>query len=82
MRVLPKIQFGVHPMGLDDMGADSPDIAVQHHFVGTWKKKGGWGVARQLSPARLLKRLLERLFDIPQECVPSIPALRRSAMSS
>ena len=67
VRVLPKVQFGVHPMGLDDMGPDSPDIAVQHHFVGTWKKKGGWGIARQLSPARLLKRLLAYLFDVEEE---------------
>ena len=67
VRVLPKVVFGVHPMGLDDMGPDSPDIAVQHHFVGTWKKKGGWGIVRHLSPARLVKRLLAYLFEIEEE---------------
>lgn len=67
VRVLPKVVFGVHPMGLDDMGPGSPGIAVQHHFVGTWKKKGGWGIARQLSPARLVKRLLAYLFEVEEE---------------
>ena len=67
VRIMPKVHFGVHPMGLDGMGPDSPDIVVQHHFVGTWKKKGGWGVARELSPARILKRLVSRLFDLQTE---------------
>ena len=67
VRIMPKVHFGVHPMGLDEMGPDSPDIVVQHHFVGAWKKKGGWGVARELSPARLLHRLLFRLFSLQTE---------------
>lgn len=73
MRILPKVQFGAHPLGLDEMGPDSPDVAVLHHFVGTWKKKGGWGLARELSPTRLMNRLLGYLFDLPDECAPNFP---------
>lgn len=76
VRILPKVQFGAHPLGLDEMGPDSPDVAVLHHFVGTWKKKGGWGLARELSPSRLMNRLLGYLFDLTDECAPtSLPIL-------
>ncbi len=42
VRVLPKVYFGVHPLGLDGVGPDDPDIVVLHHFLGSWKVRGGW----------------------------------------
>ena len=37
VRVLPKVAFGVHPLGLDGVGPDDPDIVVLHQFLGSWK---------------------------------------------
>lgn len=42
VRVLPKVYFGVHPLGLDGVSPDDPDIVVLHHFLGSWKVRGGW----------------------------------------
>jgi hypothetical protein len=58
VRVLPKVFLGVHPLGLDGVSPDDPDIAVLHHFLGSWKKRA-WGGA--LSWSGLL-RSLSRLF--------------------
>ncbi len=42
MRILPRIAFGVHPAGIDGLTPDSPGVLVFHHFLGSWKKRGGW----------------------------------------
>ncbi len=42
VRMLPKVYFGVHPLGLDGVSPDDPDIVVLHHFLGSWKVRGGW----------------------------------------
>ncbi|GMH40318.1 hypothetical protein BSKO_08222 [Bryopsis sp. KO-2023] len=42
IRILPRIAFGVHPSGDDGLFVNSPGIVVQHHFLGSWKKAGGW----------------------------------------
>ena len=40
--MLPKIYWGVHPAGLDGMLASERRVGVLHHFLGSWKAKGGW----------------------------------------
>ena len=42
VRILPKIYWGVHPVGLDGMAPTEPRVGVLHHFLGSWKVKGGW----------------------------------------
>ncbi len=42
VRLLPKVHFGVHPVGLDGIEPDAPGITVLHHYLGTWKVRGGW----------------------------------------
>ncbi|KAK9806068.1 hypothetical protein WJX72_000034 [[Myrmecia] bisecta] len=57
VRILPTVQFGVHPMGLDHMSPDDPDIIVLHHFLGSWKVRGGW-----TKPSKQLAKLLRWAF--------------------
>ena len=40
MRILPKIYWGVHPVGLDGMAPTEPRVGVLHHFLGSWKVGG------------------------------------------
>lgn len=43
MRIMPKVMFGVHPVGLDGLSPDNNDkIVVLHHFLGSWKAWGSW----------------------------------------
>ena len=43
VRILPRVAFGVNPKDpLDAVPPDHGDIAVLHHFLGTWKVRGGW----------------------------------------
>ena len=37
VRVLPKVFFGAHPLGLDGVAPDDPGVFVLHHFLGSWK---------------------------------------------
>jgi len=37
VRILPKIYWGVHPVGLDGMLPTEPRVGVLHHFLGSWK---------------------------------------------
>ena len=37
VRILPKIYWGVHPVGLDGMAPTEPRVGVLHHFLGSWK---------------------------------------------
>ena len=46
VRILPKVHFGVHPVGLDGIEPDAPGISVLHHYLGTWKVRGGWSRKR------------------------------------
>ena len=46
VRILPRVHWGVHPVGLDGIEPDSPGISVLHHFLGKWKKRGGWSSNR------------------------------------
>lgn len=42
VRILPRVAFGVHPAGIDGLTPDAKEIVVLHHFLGSWKKRGGW----------------------------------------
>lgn len=43
IRILPRVAFGVNPKDLADaVRPDHSDIAVLHHFLGSWKVQGGW----------------------------------------
>ena len=43
VRVMPKISFGVHPLGWDGLQPDEPGVVVLHHFLGSWKiRTSGW----------------------------------------
>jgi hypothetical protein len=43
VRILPRVSFGAHPKGYDGVSAADPRVLVLHHFLGSWKKLGGWG---------------------------------------
>ncbi len=45
VRILPRVHFGAHPVGLDHIEPDSPQISVLHHYLGSWKVRGGWAKA-------------------------------------
>lgn len=55
VRILPRVAFGVHPAGLDGLTPDAKEIVVLHHFLGSWKVKGGWYQRKPLN--RRLKEL-------------------------
>ncbi|GFR43765.1 hypothetical protein Agub_g4877 [Astrephomene gubernaculifera] len=42
VRILPRVAFGVHPAGIDGLSPEAKEIVVLHHFLGSWKKRGGW----------------------------------------
>lgn len=70
VRVLPKVYFGVHPLGLDGVSPDDPDIVVLHHFLGSWKVRGGWSGGFGIG--QLLRRA-PSFFSrsaVPQLCGP------------
>ena len=37
VKLLPKVHWGAHPAGLDNLYPDDPRIAVMHHYLGSWK---------------------------------------------
>jgi hypothetical protein len=55
VRILPKVHWGAHPAGLDGLFPDDPRIGVMHHFLGSWKVKGGWR-KRRISLGALARR--------------------------
>ena len=55
MRILPQVATGVHPKGSSGINPLTKGIIVQHHFLGSWKKKGGW---RRFGVVEVAKRLL------------------------
>lgn len=67
VRILPRVAFGVHPAGIDGLTPDAPEIVVLHHFLGSWKVKGGWYKR---------KPVLQRAREI---LAPVIPWLRSKA---
>ena len=56
VRLLPKVHFGVHPVGLDGIEPDAPGITVLHHYLGTWKVRGGWS-RRRIDLYRLWRKV-------------------------
>ena len=50
VRFLPRVSFGVHPKGLDGVLPNSPDVIVQHHYIGSWKWRA-WPFQFGSSPA-------------------------------
>lgn len=66
IRILPQVAFGVHPSGTDGLTPDSPGIVVFHHFLGSWKKKGGW------HKGDFVERSLHRLMGKAPEEVPKL----------
>eukprot|EP00198_Chlamydomonas_reinhardtii_P007699 XP_001697036.1 predicted protein [Chlamydomonas reinhardtii] len=48
VRILPRVAFGVHPAGIDGLTPDAKEIVVLHHFLGSWKKRGGWHKRRSV----------------------------------
>lgn len=42
MRILPRVAFGVHPSGDDELGPHLPGVVVLHHFLGSWQWQGSW----------------------------------------
>lgn len=37
VRILPRVVFGANSAGDDGLHTDFPDVAVHHHFTGSWK---------------------------------------------
>jgi hypothetical protein len=69
VRILPKVHWGAHPAGLDNLFPDDPRIGVMHHFLGSWKVKGGWR-KRRLSLSALARRISAWLH---RRCGPPRP---------
>ncbi|KAK9834954.1 hypothetical protein WJX84_011882 [Apatococcus fuscideae] len=42
VRILPRVSFGAHPIGMDNLPADNPDVVVLHQYLGSWKQRNGW----------------------------------------
>jgi hypothetical protein len=42
VRILPRVAFGAHPSGVDGVDPHAPGVYALHHFMGSWKKTGGW----------------------------------------
>uniref|UniRef100_A0A383WPH4 Methyltransferase FkbM domain-containing protein n=1 Tax=Tetradesmus obliquus TaxID=3088 RepID=A0A383WPH4_TETOB len=42
VRILPRVAFGVHPSGDDELGPHLPGVVVLHHFLGSWQWQGSW----------------------------------------
>ena len=61
VRILPKVHWGAHPAGLDNLFPDDPRIGVMHHFLGSWKVKGGWR-KRRISVGALARRVSAWLY--------------------
>ncbi len=68
--MLPRVAFGVHPAGIDGLTPDAREIVVLHHFMGSWKVRGGWYKK---------KPLLRQVQDI---LAPVLPWLRWVGVTS
>ena len=42
LRILPRVTLGAHPHNQDGVDSSSPAVKVLHHFIGSWKVRGGW----------------------------------------
>ena len=56
VRILPRVAFGAHPLGLDNIDPEDPAVLVLHHYKGTWKLKG-WQVLTPGTVVSLATRL-------------------------
>lgn len=75
VRLIAKVHWGAHPKGLDDLLPGDERIGVMHHYLGSWKIKGGWRHRRLSwhSVWRLLRRALH-LGCAPDPLAPLPPA--------
>mmetsp|Transcript_13518 Transcript_13518/g.38436 ORF Transcript_13518/g.38436 Transcript_13518/m.38436 type:complete len:382 (-) Transcript_13518:1448-2593(-) len=52
VRILPRVAFGINPKdAADPVPADYEGVAVLHHFLGSWKVRGGWKTSNAFSTA-------------------------------
>lgn len=63
VRLIAKMHWGAHPNGLDNLLPGDERIAVMHHYLGTWKIKGGWR-KRHLSWHNVWRFLRRRVFHL------------------
>lgn len=47
VRMLPKVNFGTHPLGEEGVSQDHPDVVIAHRYSGGWKDKSGWNGKRK-----------------------------------
>mmetsp|Transcript_10132 Transcript_10132/g.30353 ORF Transcript_10132/g.30353 Transcript_10132/m.30353 type:complete len:836 (-) Transcript_10132:2926-5433(-) len=80
VRLIAKMHWGAHPNGLDNLLPGDERIGVMHHYLGTWKIKGGWR-KRRLSWHNVWRFLRRRVFHLgdskadeqPQQGVDVVP---------
>ena len=52
VRILPRVAFGINPKdAADPVPPDHEGVAVLHHFLGSWKVRGGWKQSNPISSA-------------------------------
>ncbi|KXZ52833.1 hypothetical protein GPECTOR_8g216 [Gonium pectorale] len=77
VRILPRVAFGVHPAGIDGLTTDAREIVVMHHFLGSWKKRGGWHKRRTVLQilAGALAAALQRRAQVAVAEEPITPSV-------
>jgi hypothetical protein len=72
VRILPRVAFGAHPSGVDGVDPHSPGVYALHHFMGSWKKTGGWQQSTGIH--QLLAKLTKPWAVKAEEASPAAPA--------
>ena len=77
VRILPRVAFGVHPAGIDGLTPDAKEIVVMHHFLGSWKKRGGWHKRRSVLQvlAGVIAAALQRRHEAAATEEPITPSV-------
>ncbi|EFJ45370.1 hypothetical protein VOLCADRAFT_105912 [Volvox carteri f. nagariensis] len=77
VRILPRVAFGVHPAGIDGLTPDAKEIVVLHHFLGSWKKRGGWHKRRSVLQilAGVIMAALQRRNEAAKAEEPITPSV-------
>ena len=60
VRILPRVSFGAHPIGMDNLPADNPDVVVLHQYLGSWKQRNGWNKKKLGFISNLLRPFARR----------------------
>lgn len=65
IRILPRVAFGVNPLGDDLLTPYSPGITVHHHYAGSWKQK-----EKQSQHHKGLTKIRKRIEKMARKVAP------------